>query len=135
MMMVVVVVVLQVVVVHTQLTEPMMMMGMMIIVLLQVVVIVHGRSSGSRRRRSQVVLLLLLQLSRVLDDIVLLGWVLRLRKKRQRSGLRLELEQVVMMVGMGVVLELVALQERQGIQSIGEEELGLWLWLGLLRLL
>lgn len=49
----------------------------------------------------------------------------------------MKLEKIVMMVGMGVVLKLlgnmIALQKRERIQSVGEKELGLLL--GLLSLL
>lgn len=135
--MMVVVVVVKVVIVQTQLTESMMMMRMLV----KVVVIVHGCSSGSQVNGWGY--LLGLQLCRVLYNIMLLRWLLlllqwiRLREKRQRSGLWLELEQIVMMMGMGVVLKLlgnmIALQKRERIQSVGEKELGLLL--GLLSLL
>lgn len=128
-----VIVVVKVVIVHTQLTEPVMVMGMLV----KVVVIVQRCSSGSSRRQMNgwgCLLRLHLQLRRVLYDIMLLLLLLLLhciclREKRQWSGLWLELEQIVVMVRMGVVLKLlghmVTLEKRERVHSVGEKKLGL----------
>lgn len=94
-----VVMMMQVVIIETDLAEPVMVLEVMV-----------GRCSQVKGG------LLLLQLSRVLNNIVLLGGLLLLRqvrgmrKKGQWGGLCLKLEQILvlmMVVGMGVVLELI----------------------------
>lgn len=94
-----VVMMMQVVIIETDLAEPVMVLEVMV-----------GRCSQVKGG------LLLLQLSRVLNNIVLLGGLLLLRqvrgmrKKGQWGSLCLKLEQILvlmMVVGMGVVLELI----------------------------